>query len=460
MKKILLVSGALLAVAGSAHASQARLLALGMNETDNDGMYYIQDSRNIFLNPAFINNYSNELVLEWGSTGQNAGLKSTQLSPTTVNNNLSAPKAQGGFFKKYNDFVYGLYVGNESNTSSLIRAAASSAFAVMNGYDATQATDALKVQNSNSKMLQSSDNQLDFFLGSDNGLKWGANFLYSSSKDESRSGKDSAMAIRGGLIGTNWDAHLNLSLASKAEASDSISANLGSGTVTTTSSASLKGKFGVQTGGSYQLLSAGRIFGYVKHYSWEQTDKTSSAIINATANSIGGQAGTVKGDFTSYYVGWGKDIDVNNGDKIFTSVSLKQTNINLNFSNKSEVRHLIVPVIIGYEAKATEWLTLRGSVVQNIYGQKDNKNIDNYGSSTSTRVNKVASGLISQIYGGTGKSTIANSTAVNAGATLTFGNLAIDGLVGTTGTTGTASSKTGVLSLANLETSVGMTYKF
>lgn len=50
------MGSALFALAStSVFASQARLLALGMNETDNEGMYYISDARNIFLNPAYIN---------------------------------------------------------------------------------------------------------------------------------------------------------------------------------------------------------------------------------------------------------------------------------------------------------------------------------------------------------------------------------------------------------------------
>lgn len=465
MKKILAIGSTLLVITSSAYASQARLNALGMNETDNDGMYYIQDSRNIFLNPAYINNYANQLTLEWGATGQNASVLGTT-SASTINNNTYAPKAQGGFFKKSGDYVYGLYLGNESNTSSLIRIASSSAASTLNGCTAAGCGAG---SNTNSKMLQSTDNQVDLFLGSEtNGLKWAGNLLFANGKDESRSGKDTAIAIRGGVVATNWDAHLNLSLASKAEATDAIS-GAGAGLTAQDVKAEMKGKLGIQAGGSYVLPISGRVFGYVKYYGWEQTDSyTGYAALNAGASiGVGGQNGTVKGDFTSIYLGWGRDFDVNNGDKIFTSLSAKQTNINLKFSNKSEVRHLVVPVTFGYEAKATEWLTLRGSVVQNIYGQRDNKNITNYGS-TGTRINKVASSLISKIYGSSGKATLENSTTVNAGATLAFGNFAVDGLIGitkangdsTTSTTDVTPPKTGVLSLSNLETSVAMTYKF
>jgi hypothetical protein len=456
MKKIMMIGSALLVLSSSAFASQARLIALGMNETDNEGMYYISDSRNVFLNPAYINIYPNQVVFEWGSVGQYATAGGASVA--TLNNNTSAPKAQGGFFRKYGDFVYGLYFGNESNTSSLLRVAGTSAISAMNGVTT------LPVTGVASKMLPTSDNQVDIFFGGENGVKWAVNAVYAAGKDEARTSKESGAAIRTGAIGSNWDAHLNMSLTGKSNASESISA-AALGVPATTVSQEFKGKIGYHLGGSYLLDSKNRIFGYVKHFGWEQTDSfTYSAVVQA---GIGGQNGTVKGDFTTYDLGWGRDFDVNSGDKIFTSVAAKKTEINLNFTNKSEIRHLIIPLTLGYEAKATEWLTVRGSVVQNLYGQRDNKNINNTGA-TGTQLNKIAQSLIANLYGGTGKTTIANSTAVNAGATLTFGQVTFDGLIGMTSATGasvvsatnSAPPKTGILSGSNLETSVAMTYKF
>jgi len=93
------------------------------------------------------------------------------------------------------------------------------------------------------------------------------------------------------------------------------------------------------------------------------------------------------------------------------------------------------------EADATSWLVVRGAVSQNLI----------LGQSKTTVTNTPDA-----------KSTIANSTVVNAGATLNFGKLKVDGLVGTTGTTGTtgAGTNTGVLQTNNLLTRVGVTYAF
>lgn len=452
MKKMMMIGSALLVLSSSAFASQARLLALGMNETDNEGMYYISDSRNIFLNPAYVNLYPNQAVLEWGNTGTNASVLGTN-SAATLNSSTS-PKAQGGVFKKYGDFVYGIYFGNESNTSSLLRIAATSALSSVDGI-----TNAGTFAGTNSKMLQTADNQVDLFFGGEAGLKWAGNVAFANGKDESRNSKDAGAAIRAGLIGLNWDAHVNVSTNSKSEASEAITA-AGLGIVTpVTVSQKFEGKLGVQVGGSYLLDGSNRLFGYVKRYGWDQTDSFNG--YGGAIAAIGGQNGTVKGDFTSYYLGWGRDFGVNNDAKLFTSLAAKKTDINLKFTRKSEVRNTTVPLTLGYEVKATDWLTLRGSIVQNLYGHKDNKNISNAGA-TGTQLNPVARGLIANIYGGTGKGTIANSTVVNAGAALNFGQLTVDGLIGTTDSVGAASStsKKGVLSLANLETSVGVTYKF
>lgn len=450
MKKLLLITSALTLISTSALASQARLLALGMKETDNDGMYHVSDARNIFLNPAYVNVYSNYVTTEYGRFGAPATVLTGNMSGATLDNSI-APKAQGGFFSKYGDMVYGFYLGNESNTSSLLRIVGTSSVAAMNGTTTLASPPVGTV----SKMLQSTDNQLDLFIGGDTGIKWGANALVAIGKDEARKGKDSAIATRLGVIGSNWDAHLNLSLASKAEATDSVTATgLGIGAATDVKH-EFKGKLGIQVGGSYVLSGNNRAFGYVKHYGWEQADNFNHAALpGAVRTAIGGQNGTVKGDFTSYYLGWGTHYDMNTSDKVFVSLAGRKTDVNAKFTTKGEIRHIVVPLTIGYEAKATEWLTLRGSVIQNLYGQKDNKGL--------ASLNPVAKSIITTIYGADGKGSIANSTEVNAGMTLTFGKLAVDGLIGMTDTTGasTTTSKVGILSWSNLGTKVAATYNF
>lgn len=462
MKKLIVTGIAATLVSTSALASQARLLALGMKETDNEGLYYVQDSRNIFQNPAWAQVYSNTVIAEYGDSG--SSLSGTGTSVTL--DKSDKPKAQGGILQKIGDLTYGVYFGNESNTSSLLRIVGTSALTAGNGTIAATGVTA-------SKQLQSADNQVDFFVaGERDGMKWGFNALYAGGKREANNSKDSAAAIRGGVLADKWDAHLNISLLSKSEATDDVTGvqtgdlngdgdtvDAGEGQVVSGAvngvKHEFKGKLGLQAGGSYLATDSLRVFGYVKHFSWEQTDN--AALVTAQRNVLGGQQGTIKGDFNSYYVGTTHTHKLSETDTIFTTVHIKKTDVNLKFTNKGEVRHTVIPVTLAYEAKATDWLTLRGSVIQNIYGVRDNKGLNT--------LNIAARGAIKQVYGDNGKSTLHNSTEVNAGATFTFGNLAVDGLIGATNASRTgglsaSGTNTGTLTLDNLMSRVAMTYKF
>ena len=452
MKNLMIIS-ALMFISTSSYASVARLLALGMNETSNDGVLYIHDARNVFMNPAWVNVYSNLLVMEYGSTGLNLSADSSYATPSAATVwRSTSPKAQGGVFKKYDNYVVGAYLGNESNTSSLLRTVATSAASTMNNY--------VSSTNVNSKMLPTADNQLDLFFGLEQGYKYGLDLIYTDNKDDTRSLKYNSFSIRFGIIGSGWDAHLHSGLVSKTYSTDTITP-LNTSALSDTVYQEFKAKLNLQVGGSYNVGAHSKIFGYYNTTSWEQIDSYSKYTTFHTAGAasglgVSGQQGTVKGDYSSYYIGWGDQMPVENGDNIFVSVAAKKTDINIKFTNKTQVRHVVIPLTIGYEGKVTEWLTFRGSVVQNLYGQRNNQN--------EASLNPVAKGLLVSSYGADGKATIANSTAVNAGATLTFGNLSIDGLIGTTdesrtGTIGTGTNK-GVLSLDNLLTTVGINYKF
>lgn len=435
----------------SAFATQSRLIALGLKELDNEGSYYIQDNRNVFLNVANVNNVGNSIVMEYGSAGRLLSTNNTSVEQ------LDKPKAQGGFFQKVGDYTYGLYYGNESNTSSLIRLASSSAAAIsIGGLGASGPTAP--------KMLPTADNQIDlFFAGATTDYKWGTNFVFSQSENEANIKKDSAMAVRLGVIATDWDAHLNLSLKSKAESTDTITAvgayaALGTQTIVQES----EGKIGLHAGGSYNLGSEDKIFGYVKTYGWEQKDNFASyPLASVGAYVPGGQAGTVKGNFTTIQLGWGKAAKVNETGTLFTSVYARHTKIDVKFTSKTEVENLVLPLTIGYEAMANEWLTLRGSIVQNIYGTRDNKNFNS--------ANAIARSLVSATYGSEGKGTLSNSTEVNAGATFTYGKLAVDGVLGVTSASRTGSNSTatgapnktqGPLALDNVLSKVAVTYNF
>ncbi|EQC45888.1 hypothetical protein M899_1324 [Bacteriovorax sp. BSW11_IV] len=444
MRKLLSTLAIAAVFAPAANATTARILALGNQEIDVEGSYYIEDNRNIFLNVANMHDFADQVIIEWGKNGKvNSGDSATNNTVVTD----YAPKAQGGMLKKHGNFVYGVYLGNESNTSSMLRILGSSQAAIVAGAATNSSA-------TSPHLLDTTDNQLDLFFGWEAaGLKWGTGFLYS--KDENKGTQkeeDKAMAARFGVKASNWDAHVNLSLASTSKETVAFTGALsGLGSF----DHEFDGKFGIHAGGSYHM-GKNTLWGYVKHFSWEQKDSFDWATKGATVNSASAgssaraKTGTSEGEFTTIQVGWGAKHEVGEGT-LFTSVHLDKKDIELTLASKAEVSVTKIPLVLGYEAKATEWLTLRGSVTQNLYGKSDNKNL--------SKLNAAAENLAKATFGGEGKTTIANSTDVRAGATLTFGKLAVDGLIGATNTN-SATTEAGTLRLDELMYRVGMTYKF
>ena len=391
MKKQLVLVTGLAVLAAPAFASKARMQALG--ESVN-GSQYINDNRNIFLNAAHVNNHKDLVTFETGANSQ-------------VAESAAAPRAEGGYFFSNGNMVYGVQLGQQSDTAHALRAGA--------GIIAPGAG------NANLPRL-AERNTVDLFVGGDAGVKWGASLLYSSSEDKSATGTDDvkeqeSMRARIGASQGNWDAFANISLAN--EAKDGIGDKF-------------EGKLGYQLGGSYML---------------------NSYTLFANYSSFEGE-GTIAGDkkdisLNVYEVGVGRATKLNDKTQLFTKVSYRSTNAendritapaDVNGANfavkKRETKAL--PVVIGLEHDALAWLTLRGSVGQNVV------------------INEVKA---------QDKNTATSTTIVNAGATLKFGDLSVDGVIGNTtagtdGATTIGENANGQLRLDTLMSRVSMTYRF
>ena len=163
MKNLLLVLS-LVITASPAFASRARLESLGEGK---NGSYYINDGRNIFLNPASINGYKKKLFLELGAA---AGTTDT----------LATQKVQGGFTNTFGDFVYGIYMGKESDR---LLTAANGATGVALG-------------------LIAPDHSVDFFFGGEtSSFKYGLGLIYAGALLDNNTAKDtaSALGLRAGI---------------------------------------------------------------------------------------------------------------------------------------------------------------------------------------------------------------------------------------------------------------------
>lgn len=424
MKKQLIAVIGLAVISAPAFATKARMIALGENINDNIGSLYFSDSRNLFQNAAYINDYKNMIIMEWGSSGTKPATAPTD--PAIKSDSDKYSQAEGGFTASAGKYAYGLYLGAESPYTNEIRS-----------YTRSHSNEAFH-----------QDNQIDAWFGGETTFKWGVNVTYSKSNDRALGASQNSASVRFGAIWEKLEAFANIAVANEAKMNSLVVAG----------KEHFKGHNGYEAGATYNL-DVVKVFGYLRHASWAHEGMSPGAT-NATAYT-----GKFNGDYWLYQVGAGKEHKLTDRATLFAKLEY------LNFSRevdpksgaatkKVNLDDWKAPLTIGMEYDASSWLTLRGSVVQNIVGQTDN---DYNGQEAA-----ISAGVLGKRP--SGKRTIANSTSVNAGMTLKFGNLSIDGVIGTTANDGTLAGegpvgtapkqKAGVLSLENLASRVAMTYRF
>lgn len=369
MKTNVLVIAGLAVLSTNAFASKARVQALGQDEVR--GSHYISDTRNVFRNPAALNETKNYLITEWGTAA--------------ANDTAVAPRAEGGFFREMGAFNYGLYLGNNEETN-LVRPAA----------------------------FLTQTNALDLFLSGDMGMKWGARLHYAGGSDEVTPGtferKNTAMGVGLGVVAGAAEGYLNLNISDKSE-----------GGAAAADEFKLKPSYLV--GGSFTMEKMTAFASY-------EGTKAESRVAGVTTNLKSSEI----------TVGVGHTMDINPTARIYTDAKVviaDDTNIT---AATGKTKRNTLPLTLALEADATSWLTLRGSVSQPVILN-----------STKNPAGK--------------KVTNANQTTVNAGATLNFGKLKVDGLIGTSaasraGTVAGSNTNAGVLTTDNLMSRVAVSYWF
>jgi len=261
-----------------------------------------------------------------------------------------------------------------------------------------------RLEHSNTFLDQT--NALDLFLGGDMGVKWGARVHYANAKDETGAvnKKHNAFGLGLGAEMGDAEAYVNVDLADKS-------------TGETVASYESKLKPSYTVGGSYKFAG----WSFFAEYDMSKLNETLATATTEKDSTI--------------LVGAGRVHEINPTARLITDLSLTM-NTNETTAN-GKVKTNALPATLGMEVDATSWLVLRGSVAQNIiFGEQ-----------------KLANGK---------KKTIPNSTTVNAGATLNFGKLKVDGMIGNTAASraGTVGTKEGVLSTDNLLTRVAVSYWF
>ena len=264
-------------------------------------------------------------------------------------------------------------------------------------------------------------NMLDVFVGGDAGMKWGANLSYSNVAEGGTIDNDKVMRTRLGVAQDNWDAFANVSLMNESQDENG---------------ADFKGKMGYQVGGSY-MMNDYKLF--AEYRSIKAEDKQASA----------------DAEIGLWRIGAGRTSKLNDKATLFTKLEVNRTTLNLETATGSlngpnvntydglplttggeDLVITDVPLTIGMEVDAASWLTVRGSVSQSLVSDVSLK--------------------------ATSNENLEDTTIVNLGATLKFGELSVDGVIGNNdGTTVDADgTSSGTIRTDSLMSRVSMTYKF
>jgi len=263
--------------------------------------------------------------------------------------------------------------------------------------------------------FQKVDNNIDLFFAGDMGVQWGARVQYAKGSDEpSGAGaikkENDVLGLGLGVVKNNIEAYANLLLKDESKGA-------------TASNDTFEADMGLNLGASYGMKD---MTFYVDY------DKSGHEYKNAGTKSN-------ETEKTMMTFGVAKEKEISKTAKVFMDINYNTSKTEEKVA-KTETKTKELPLTIGFETEATSWLTLRASVVQNVViGETEVKN----GATT----------------------TDANSTKVRAGATMTFGKLMVDGVIGTTdGTRNGAFAGTGnndgVLATDNLMTRVAVHYWF
>lgn len=299
----------------SASASKARLTALGQS---SNGSLYVEDSRNIFLNPAVLNKNQNSVNFEWGNRAVG-----------------SSPKAEGGIIYTLENMSLSAQLGRVDN--------------------ATQSMIDHGNYGSGGNFLIP-QNSFDLIFAGSRGRNWGAGLHYASSDKETGAnggdyddGKARFLSLTGGYYAESYSIYGLLDLTHDSETTDSALVK-----------DKYSGKLSLEAGGTLQLGNESKVGLQFLRRSFD-FDNGSGAKGSAetTAVEIRYHRNLLNRDrvllFASSGLGYGKFV------ADYDPVGLAN----------DEVGSVYLPVTIGLEAGLRDWLVLRGSVEQHVIIDKE-----------------------------------------------------------------------------------------
>ena len=258
------------------------------------------------------------------------------------------PNAEGGIIFEAIDFIWGVYLGSDINANNSIKDSA--------GY-LTQ------------------DNRIDVLFGGDAGFDWGVRGYWAGGEDKQGviARNSSSVGLGLGVIYRDLEVYTNFDLRDIAEGADS-------------NSDKWEGDLGLEIGTSYYFRGY-TVFGNYFKKGFE------SAVGDITKSSS-----------SKYTVGVGTTYQPSSLSKIFVDIAYFNSKASDEGTSKQELKEHGLPLVIGVEALANDWLEVRASIKQTFLGGAENKD-------------------------GKFKSLV-NSTTVSAGAKIFWGKASIEGVIG------------------------------
>lgn len=316
MKKLLLLA-AVTMVATQANASKARLNALGNAE-------HLMDVQDVLERPDRATMFGEFVTFEMGDTANKD-------DATTTSNEADVLNAEGGFVRMSGDSAWGAYLGNNSTSAAAYRGLAAAADAELN---------------------QTQNNPLNLFYAAKAGdMSYGAGLFYTASEDKALKTKQGVTGLVGSMTMGAIEAKLLLGLGNTAEDNSNAAAE-----------AKLTGSTTAKLHGAYRMESM---------YYYAQYDMSGAKVAIANTDVAKfensgiklGVINTTKKDATEFFYG---------AEYMMNTFKEKESDRKVDSSS--------LPLIVGIEADAANWLTFRASVRQSIFV---NNSKDQTGSATA-----------------------------------------------------------------------------
>jgi hypothetical protein len=324
MKNLALILGLMIA-ASPAFASRARLESLGEGK---NGSFYINDSRNIFLNPAQIVKHKKKLWLEFGG------------EPGAVQDTAITPRGQGGFSNTFGDFTYGLYL-NQTSERTLGTLSSLNTGLGASGIPA-------------GFQFLAPDSTIEAFFAGEGAMNWGLSVFYAGNSEQGRSA--SQLGARLGIESGNLSVFTTVGIITKSNVSGApVLGDL-----------EAKGKIGIDAGVTYTMDS----FTWFGKFLTIGTDVTSSNVAAQNAEYR----------LQNYGIGFGYTKEWSKTVTMFTRLEGDYQRQTVNGGSASKVWN--VPIVLAAEAQALSWLAVRGSIAQSLLGRSDAGNHDLAGTTT------------------------------------------------------------------------------